>query len=322
MIAGDFTVEPIDWANARDRAACRRVREEVFVAEQKVPIEDEGDEFDAVSAHVLARDLAGNPIATGRLVPPQGDAAPRVGRMAVLKAWRGRKVGEALMYALTDRARELGYLRLEMNAQSHAIPFYERFGFVAFGEEFHECGIAHRRMGRDLDPLAAVERKAPNPASLPQAVESREEAVAATLAVIRAARRELSVYTRDLDPELLDSEAVLDAVKALAISGRGARIRVLVQQPQCAAQDAHRLVALGQRLASALEFRTPVAEDLQYASAFVVNDGYGYFFRTLGGRFDGETASRAPGRGGQLQAYFDSVWERAELCDDLRQLSL
>ena len=322
MIAGDFAVEPIVWSNARDRDACRRVREEVFVGEQKVPIEDESDDLDALSHHILARDLTGSPIATGRLVPPQADAPARIGRMAVLKAWRGKKVGEGLMYALLDRARELGYRRVEMHAQSHAISFYERFGFTTFGEEFHECAIAHMHMGRDLDPLAKVERKGPSPESLPRAVETREQAVAATLAVIAGARRELSIYTRSLDPDLLDSDEMLEAVKALAIAGRSARIRVLVQTPLTAAQDGHRLIALGQRLSSTIEFRTPVAEDLQYASAFVVNDGYGYFFRTLGTRFDGEAATRAPGRGGQLQEYFDGVWERAELCDDLRQLNL
>lgn len=142
------------------------------------------------------------------------------------------------------------------------------------------------------------------------------------LAVIAGARRELSIYTRALDGELLDAEPALAALKALAIAGRGARIRVLVQAPAVAAQDGHRLIALGQRLSSAIEFRTPIEEDRLYAGAFVVNDAFGYFFRSLGGRLDGETASRAPGRAGQLREYFDGVWERAELCEDLRQLNL
>lgn len=322
MIADTFTVEHIDWANPRERNACRKVREEVFVVEQKVPGDEEWDELDAISHHVLARDLAGNPIATGRLVPAQADVAARIGRMAVLRNWRGQHVGDTLMHTLMDRARELGYRELEMHAQSHAVAFYQRFGFVAFGAEFDECGIAHRNMRRDIEPLAPVERKGPSLASLPQPVESREQAEAAMLAVIQGARRELSIYTRDLDRELLDVEPALDALKALAIAGRGARIRVLVQAPAVAALDGHRLIALGQRLSSVFEFRTPVEEDRQYAGAFVVNDAFGYYFRSLGGRHDGETASRAPGRGGQLQEYFDAVWERAELCEDLRQLNL
>ena len=322
MIADTFTVEHIDWANPRERNACRKVREEVFVVEQNVPGDEEWDELDAISHHVLARDLAGNPIATGRLVPTQTGAAARIGRMAVLRNWRGQHVGDTLMHTLMDRARELGYRELEMHAQSHAIAFYERFGFVPYGEQFDECGIAHRHMRRAIEPLTPVERKGPSPASLPQPVETREQAEAAMLAVIQGARRELSIYSRDLDSELLDIEPTLEALKALAIAGRGARIRVLVQAPSVAAQDGHRLIALGQRLSSVIEFRTPVEEDRQYAGAFVVNDVFGYFFRSLGGRHDGEIASRAPGRGGQLQQYFDAVWERAELCEDLRQLNL
>ncbi|MBS0583313.1 MAG: GNAT family N-acetyltransferase [Proteobacteria bacterium] len=151
MPASDFFVAPIDWSHASDRDACRAVREAVFVVEQRVPIEEEWDELDAVSEHVLARDAAGAPIGTGRLVPPQANGPARIGRMAVLKSWRGRHVGDALLQALVGRAHTLGYATLEMHAQSHAIAFYERHGFEVFGDEFLECEIAHRHMRRRLD---------------------------------------------------------------------------------------------------------------------------------------------------------------------------
>jgi predicted GNAT family N-acyltransferase len=39
---------------------------------------------------------------------------------------------------------------LILDAQLHAIPFYERFGFVAHGEVFLDAGIEHRKMDRHL----------------------------------------------------------------------------------------------------------------------------------------------------------------------------
>ncbi len=323
MIADSFTVEPIDWSNERDRLACLGVREEVFVVEQHVPHEDERDELDPLCVHALARDHSGVPIATGRLVPPRGDEPARIGRMAVLRAWRGKGVGEALLHLLVDRARTLGYRTLEMHAQSHAVPFYERHGFATYGEEFFECDIAHMNMRRELEPFGTPDRSAiARQAAAMRSVESQDEAAAAALAVIMSARRELAIYTRDLDPALFGNAEALEMLKTLAIRGRGARIRILVQEPQIAALDGHRLIPLAQRLTSVFELRTPVEDDRQYASAFVVSDALAYYFRALGSRFEGETSPRGPGRASQLQEYFDGVWERAALCDELRQLSL
>lgn len=323
MIADSFTAEPIDWSNERDRYACLSVREEVFVFEQHVPPEDERDELDPVCVHALARDSAGVPIATGRLVPPRGDEPARIGRMAVLRDWRGKGVGEALLHLLVDRARTLGYRAIEMHAQSHAVSFYERFGFATYGEEFFECDIAHTNMRRELEPFATPDRSAiARQAAAVRSVESREDAITAALAVIASAGRELAIYTRDLDSALLGSGEAIDALKALALRGRGARIRILVQEPQIAALDGHRLIPLAQRLTSVFELRTPVEDDRQYPGAFIVSDTLSYYFRALGSRFEGETSPRGPGRASQLQEYFDRVWERAALCDELRQLSL
>ena len=323
MIADSFTAEPIDWTSERDRLACLAVREEVFVVEQHVPPEDERDELDPVCVHALVRDRAGVPIATGRLVPPRDEEPARIGRMAVLRDWRGKGVGEALLHLLVDRARTLGYRSLEMHAQSHAVRFYERYGFAVYGEEFFECDIAHINMRRELEPFATPDRSAiARQAAAVRSVESREDAIVAALAVISSARRELAIYTRDLDLALFGGAEALDALKALAIRGRGARIRILVQEPQIAALDGHRLIPLAQRLTSVFELRTPVEDDRQYAGAFLVSDALSYYARALGSRFEGETSPRGPGRASQLREYFDGVWERAAPCEELRQLSL
>jgi predicted GNAT family N-acyltransferase len=130
-----------------DLEACFAVRHQVFVVEQKVPAEleyDEHDEPDAKAVHVLAVGPDG-PVGAGRLIP--GDAGAGIlGRLAVARAARGLGIGVALVRAIEDQARRLGLSVVELHAQTHALGFYERLEYVAYGPEYEEAGIAHRSM--------------------------------------------------------------------------------------------------------------------------------------------------------------------------------
>jgi predicted GNAT family N-acyltransferase len=66
--------------------------------------------------------------------------------MAVLKPWRGRGVGSALLVELIGLAREGGHAEVRLHAQTHALGFYRRHGYVTLGEEFLEAGIPHYEM--------------------------------------------------------------------------------------------------------------------------------------------------------------------------------
>ena len=300
--APGFTVSTVDYA--ADRDAVRAVREAVFVREQGVPLELELDAQDPDCLHVLARDADDRPIGTGRLTP-----AHTLGRMAVLPEWRGRGVGAAMLAALTDLARERRWNALELHAQADAIGFYLRHGYLPIGPRYMEAGIEHQSMRRSLQG--------------PNAVEDREAAIAATIAIIDATRRGLRVYSRALDPGLFDAPPVLDALRRLAVRGDGIELRFLLQDAETPQREHAALIALAQRLPSVLLFRAvddPV--DLAYPSAFVANDGSGYYFRSLGHRFDGETALDAGGRARQLREEFDRTWERSRPCSEYRALGL
>jgi len=144
-MSATFTISILAWDKALPLA--RPVREEVFVAEQKVPLELEWDEWDERSDHAVARDARGRAIGTARLLPDG-----RIGRMAVLREWRRRGVGAALMEGLLRKAREQSMSRVTLHAQTHAAGFYRRFGFSERGGEFWEAGIPHVEMTLELSP--------------------------------------------------------------------------------------------------------------------------------------------------------------------------
>ncbi|WP_327419197.1 GNAT family N-acetyltransferase [Streptomyces sp. NBC_01233] len=138
-------------------AACFAVRAEVFVVEQSVPESIEYDAYDADAVHVLAVGPDGAPLGTGRLLhgaaalAKTGDpAVGSLGRLAVAKSARGLGVGVALVRAIEDEAVRLGLTGVDLGAQTHALGFYERLGYVAYGPAFQDAGIPHRAMRRPL----------------------------------------------------------------------------------------------------------------------------------------------------------------------------
>ncbi|MBY6154701.1 GNAT family N-acetyltransferase [Vannielia litorea] len=124
------------------------VRIAVFVKEQGVPAKLENDALDAGARHLLAtRD--GRPVGTARVMH-EGKTG-KIGRVCVLKELRGTGLGLALMQAALDKLRGMGGIeRVQLGAQTSALPFYTRLGFAPFGEVFDSVGIPHVMMERAL----------------------------------------------------------------------------------------------------------------------------------------------------------------------------
>jgi predicted GNAT family N-acyltransferase len=139
-----FVVRPAVWP--QDEHALRRIREEVFVQEQQVPVGLEWDGKDAGCLHVLAH-AGEEPVGTARMT-----LTGHIGRMAVRAAWRGLGIGGALLQALMETARARGLTEVYLNAQVSAVPFYQGHGFRVEGGVFLDAGIPHRRMRRALEP--------------------------------------------------------------------------------------------------------------------------------------------------------------------------
>ncbi|MCP4234854.1 MAG: GNAT family N-acetyltransferase [Aestuariibacter sp.] len=124
-----------------DLEALRAIREAVFIVEQKVPKDLEWDGLDGEAIHALAVDQSGQPVGTARLLP-----SGQIGRMAVMKPWRSRGTGRALLTSLLNAAKAANMTGIYLNAQKEAIQFYEKQGFQVTGPEFYEANIPHQKM--------------------------------------------------------------------------------------------------------------------------------------------------------------------------------
>lgn len=131
-------------ALTRDIATCRALRRVVFIEEQGVSEADEVDELDDQALHLLAT-LDGRPVGSARLLVA-GDTG-KIGRVCVLADQRGTGLGAGLMRAAVAQFRSMpGVAKVKLGAQTHALGFYERLGFVATGPVFLDAGIPHREM--------------------------------------------------------------------------------------------------------------------------------------------------------------------------------
>ena len=133
-------------------SGAQQVRTEVFVQEQRIPLEMEWDDADATAVHALAVNRLGQPVATGRLLQPAAGqpGVAKIGRMAVSRVLRGSSLGRDILQMLMGAARQRGDHEVCLHAQRSAQGFYARLGFVPRGEAFEEAGIAHIEMFKRL----------------------------------------------------------------------------------------------------------------------------------------------------------------------------
>ena len=120
------------------------IRKKVFVNEQKYPISVEFDDHDKTCDHLLLT-VDGTPAATARVFMTDEQTA-KIGRLTVLKEYRGQHLGAELIKELKKRSKALGAKKIYVSAQVYAVPFYEKYGFRAYGNEYLDIHIPHMDM--------------------------------------------------------------------------------------------------------------------------------------------------------------------------------
>jgi predicted GNAT family N-acyltransferase len=142
-MAISFTIAQSVWPE--NAQLIQQLRETVFVIEQGVDKKIEWDGRDHLCLHAIAFSDTNIPIATGRILP-----SGHIGRIAVLASWRSQSVGTGVLNKLIEVAKQAKLEKVYLNSQTHALAFYQRFGFISEGPVFMEAGIPHQRMTRLL----------------------------------------------------------------------------------------------------------------------------------------------------------------------------
>lgn len=119
------------------------VRNTVFVNEQKVPPEEEIDDYEQEAIHMVGYEST-QPIAASRL--RFVDVYGKLERICVLKKYRGLSYGSQVINAMENEIKSNGYQKAKLNAQTHAEKFYQNLGYQTISDEFMDAGIPHVTM--------------------------------------------------------------------------------------------------------------------------------------------------------------------------------
>lgn len=125
------------------------VRRKVFVEEQGVPFNLELDELDKTAEHFIVY-KEDKPMGAGRFREVSSGVG-KVERVCILPNYRRKKVGKQIMNELEDYAKSKEFEKILLNAQSYAVPFYEKMGYVITSPEFMDADIPHRAMEKVIN---------------------------------------------------------------------------------------------------------------------------------------------------------------------------
>ena len=141
------------------------------------------------------------------------------------------------------------------------------------------------------------------------AINSLEQCAEVSLLMAQQATHSLHLFSRAMDERLYDTESFVEAARQLAIRSRQSALRILVQQPDHAIKNGHRLIELSRRLSSHVAIRTVHPDFREYNEAFLIADGVGFLHRPVADRFEGKAHFYDPLEARELVRFFDKIWE-------------
>jgi len=324
----------------QDSEELMRIRTEVFVRGQNVPLEIEQDGRDETAYHWIARDLDGLPIGTGRLLPDG-----HIGRMAVLDDYRGSGIGFTILELAVRKARYLGFQDVCLHAQSYAQAFYEKAGFTVRGDEFMEAGIPHIEMYLELEKMEDVHRvdgisfmdslvgneyqgDGAEPSYLlgktNQSLLLRNESEFRNVSCDLAdqARMSLKIWSPAMDHKLYHNAEFREAVSKLARRNKRTEIQILIYDSHRMVKNGHVILELARRLSSSMHMRIVHEDYRQMNHEYLLADDLGIVYRLDYETYKGYTNYYDKTEVNRLKREFSRAWEAALHDPNLRQLKI
>ena len=343
MTTNDSNIEVVDWLSGE---SLRDIRRTVFIDEQRVPADEEWDADDACAIHFLMS-ADGQAVGTARLL-----SDGHIGRVAIVQDWRGRGLGHALMLEVMRHARSAGLDVLKLSAQSHALGFYRRLGFVIDSDEYLEAGIPHRRMiwrNDDIDTLSdehePIEFVSPgrfaihNPGEPARArlvslqpqrlgvdqdmVEINEhDALQHACNLALQAQRSLTVYAADQALWLFNQREFIECCEQMIAISSKARIRVLVQDVSKELLLGHSLVRLMHRFSSFCEVRRQHPDLARDPQVHLLADDAGILMLPKAVLRSGFVRYNSRDQVRRYSGRFDELWSSSQTDPSLRRFLL
>ncbi len=135
--------------------------------------------------------------------------------------------------------------------------------------------------------------------------------------------RQLNIFTQEFDPAILDHEAVTDAIRSFVIdNGRAAQVKILVQRPETAIRQGHRLVELARKLSSFVKIHCPASQHRAITEAYLTFDNTAYLYRDIGDQPEGRGCYKDSLRTLELNWKFEEIWAMSEPEAEFRRLGL
>jgi len=151
---------------------------------------------------------------------------------------------------------------------------------------------------------------------------AKEDTLAAAIEIAAVAQRGLAILTPDLEAGVYDHERFLEIVKHLVLAKRFARVRVLISEPQRTIRLGNRLVGLGRRLNTYIEFRNVHEDYREHREAFLLADDVALLYRINHARWEGIADTYEPAVARRYLALFEEIWTASETSQELRQLRI
>lgn len=303
-----MTIEVRSTTWQRDSDILSEIRRRVFIEEQNVPEDLEWDAADRDAQHWLAFDN-NEPVGTARML-----RNGHIGRMAVLIRARNRGIGSQILRTILETAAQQQLREVYLHAQIHALPFYERLGFIAEGPEFLDANIPHRTMRLILRQQRLLGSDAG------RFIVHDRAAVALELA--RQSRRHLRLLSHTLDHELFDNDDFANAISQLARNSRLSEIRLLIVEVKPIIERGHRLLELCRRLSTTLHMRRADCEPEDIKENFIVADDRGVLCYALREPEKAWADFNNRPLAEDYTAQFDELWHRGINDPELRLLHI
>ena len=155
-----------------------------------------------------------------------------------------------------------------------------------------------------------------------QRLETLADNRSGALAVAAMAKRELVLFSHDLEPLIYDKDEFITALQALVTRSRMSRVRIICIDPGSSIRAGHRIVGLTQRFSSYMEVRRASRDHSQLGETFMVADETAVLFRPIASRFEGYADLHAPLEARRFLKQFTEMWELAEPDPEFRRLGI